>query len=189
MAHSSGPLTGQPWFFWKQKLCCINQLLRPVLYTPALWFMSMSQRGGREGSLQPQPCSSAVPGAAVPQGEEVHGLMGPRSSGPSCPHDTSTGGAVACGGGTAHRARHQREEDPKWTQAEVGSLRARREWNMATQPQPPKPLARGGPTRAEGKSSRPGVRSLPASLLTAPITASSNQLPGPCYLALTAQPV
>lgn len=72
--------------FRKQKLGYFHQLLGPaLLYTPGLSFMHMSQRGGREDSLQPQPCSSAVPGAAVPQGEEVCGLTGPRSSGPPVP--------------------------------------------------------------------------------------------------------
>lgn len=57
-------------------------------------------------------------------------------------------------------------------------------------PPPPthitKPLARGGPSWAEGKDSGPGADSLPASLLMAPVTAPACR---PRNLALPAQPV
>lgn len=73
------PLTGQPPLFWKQKLCYFNQLLGSALLTLQPRGLCTCT-GGREGSLQPQPCSSAVP-----QRQEVCGLLGPRCSGPPVP--------------------------------------------------------------------------------------------------------
>lgn len=174
LGHSTFP-EAEAWLLSSVPRACSSLHSSLVVYAHE----SERRQGGQPPASALRICCSRCSSAPGRGSLWAHGSLELR---PSCPHVAGTGGQGPAVGVQHSWAWHQREEGPKQTQAELGNLRARKEWDVATPPPHThitKPLARGGPSWAEGKDSGPGADSLPASLLMAPVTAPSIQLAGP----------